>query len=172
MDNSTKKLIKLFEKVQKVPYKVSKFDEKEINEDIKFGDCRHKSTLLFNLLKKEGYEVKKIKVIFDWKDLPLPNEILSNLKESSTIWDHDAISVRIKSKWIKVDCTWDISLEKVGFPVTKNWDGITDTLQVTKGKVEFYYIEKYAKDKRIKIIKEEAYKFAEALNNWFENIRK
>jgi hypothetical protein len=167
-----KQLITLFEKVQRIHYKVSKFEEKEINERIKFGDCRHKSTLLYNLLKESGFEVKKVKIIFDWKDLPIPKEILSHLKESSTIWDHDAISVRINNKWIKVDCTWDLPLKRVGFPITKNWDGVSNTLQVTKGKLEFYDADKYIKDKRIKIIKEEAYAFAEALNNWFETIRK
>jgi hypothetical protein len=170
--NKNKTLIKIFEKIQNIPYKVSKFDKNQIKEKIKFGDCRHKSTLLYNLLKKKDFEVKKVKVIFDWRDLPIPKEILSNLKESSTIWDHDSLSVKINNKWIKVDCTWDLTLEKVGFSITKNWNGISDTLQVTNGKLEFYDNDKYIKDKRIKIIKEEVYAFAEALNNWFENIRK
>jgi hypothetical protein len=55
----SKKLIEIFEKVQVIPYVVSKFDERSIDENLKAGDCRHKSTLLFNLLKKEGFEVKK-----------------------------------------------------------------------------------------------------------------
>lgn len=172
MNESIKTLVAIFEKVQKIPYRVSKFDEKEINEKLKCGDCRHKSILLYNLLKKKRFDVKKIKVIFDWKDLPIPKRILSNLKQSSTIWDHDALSVRVNNKWVKVDCTWDLALEKVGFPITKNWDGISDTLQITEGKLKFYDTDKYTKDKRIKIIKEEAYVFAEALNSWFDNIRK
>ena len=55
------KIIKLFEEVQRIPYKVCKFDKSEIDQSILYGDCRHKSELLYSLLTKEGYEVKKLK---------------------------------------------------------------------------------------------------------------
>jgi hypothetical protein len=165
-------IIQLFEQVQKIPYKVCKFEPDKINENLKEGDCRHKSTLLCNLLKEAGFEVKKVKVIFDWKDLPIPKEILSNLKESSTIWDHDAVAVKLGEKWIKLDCTWDLALSQVGFPVTKKWGGKSNTLQITNGNLEFYDADKYVKDKRIKILKEEAHAFAEALNKWMEGLRR
>ncbi|MEK6926971.1 MAG: hypothetical protein AABX11_00915 [Nanoarchaeota archaeon] len=167
------KLIEIFKKVQTIPYKVCKYDESQIDEKLKEGDCRHKSTLLFNLLKKEGFEVKKIKVIFNWKDLPLPKKIISLLKKSSSIWDHDAVAVKINSNWIKVDCTWDPALKNIGFPVTINWDGKSDTLGVTNGVLNYYDTDNYVKDNiKIKIVKEEAHQFAESLNKLFEDIRK
>jgi hypothetical protein len=167
-----KNIIKIFNQVQKIPYKVCKFEPEKIDCGLKEGDCRHKSTLLYNLLKKDVFEVKKIKVIFDWKDLPIPKEILSKLNESSTIWDHDAVALKQGRKWLKLDCTWDPALTKANFPVTKKWDGVSDTLQVTEGKLEFYDTENYIKDSRIHIVKEEAYAFAEALNKWMEGLRK
>ncbi len=167
------KLVEIFEEVQAIPYKVCKYDEGCIDEKLKEGDCRHKSHLIFNLLKNEGFEVKKVKVIFNWKDLPLPKEIISLLKESSSVWDHDAVAVKINSKWIKVDCTWDPALKSIGFPVTVNWDGESDTLGVTKGMLKYFDTDHYVKDKnQIKIVKEEAYRFAESLNRLFEDIRK
>ena len=169
--NENTKIIRLFEQVQKIPYIVCKFEADRMDETLKEGDCRHKATLLYNLLQKEGLKVKKIKVIFDWKDLPIPVEILSNLRESSTIWDHNALAVKINDQWIKIDCTWDLALDKAGFPVTKNWDGKSNTLQITNGKLKFIGADKYFKDKKIKIIKEEAHAFAEALNKWMRGLR-
>jgi len=158
------KLVKIFEKVQKIPYKVCKFEKEKIKGNLKFGDCRHKALLLKQLLEKEGYEVKELKVVFDWRDLPIPKEILSFLKKSPTVWPHDLLKVKVKNKWIKVDPTWNLELRKKRFPVTKNWDGERDTKQVTEGKLKFYDKEKFTR--KIMIDKEEARDFAEGLNNF------
>src|SRR3989344_2679077 len=109
-------------------------------------------------------DVKRIKVIFDWKDLQLPKELLLILKKSGTIWNHDGIAVKINKEWIKVDCTWNLELKSKGFPVTEYWDGKSDTLQVTKGKLQFYDSDKF--ESKIKVDKEEAHKFADELNKW------
>jgi len=166
MENQ-KKIISIFEKVQKIPYRVCMFDKKNINEELRYGDCRHKSELLFKLLEKEGFEVKKIKVLFDWRDLPLPKEITEILKDSDKVWSHDSIKVKINNRWIKIDCTWNSELEKIGFPITKNWDGVSDTLQVTNGKLQFFDAEMF--NIKPKILKEEAYRFADKLNEFVQN---
>jgi len=44
--------------VQKIHYKVCKFEKETINESLNEGDCRHKAELLKKLLEKEGFEVK------------------------------------------------------------------------------------------------------------------
>ena len=161
------KLVKIFKKVQKIHYKVCKFNKNELNENIPYGDCRHKSELLKQLLEKEGFEVKKLKVLFNWKDLPLPKEILSILKESDSIWAHDSISVKMGRKWIKIDCKWPIELKSKGFPVTENWNGISDTEQVTRGKIEIIDADKFTKKPNIK--REEAMLFAEKLNEFLSS---
>lgn len=163
------KLIEIFERVQKIPYQVCKYDENEINEKLEKGDCRHKHFLLKKLLEQEGLEVKEVKVIFNWKDLPIPKNILEILK-SGTIWDHNSLKIKVNKKWIRVDCTWNPRLKEKGFPITEDWDGKSDTKQVTEGKLEFFDKEKYVKDtNKIKISKEEAYKFAEKLNQFLSN---
>ena len=167
----------MFEKVQKVPYNVCQFDETKIDEKIKFGDCRHKSTLLKKLLDKEGYKTKRMKVIFDWNDLPIPKNILSILKKSSTIWAHDALAVKVHGDYIFLDPTWNLELKKLKFPVTENWSGLEDTNQVTEGELEFYKEDDFTSKKEeilkkhnIHIDKEEAYKFAEELNKYLNTI--
>ncbi|MBS3081098.1 hypothetical protein J4221_06510 [Candidatus Pacearchaeota archaeon] len=161
------KIVQLFEQVQKISYNIGKFDKDLVNPDIPYGDCRHKSELLYSLLSKEGYKVKKLKVEFNWKDLPIPKNILDILKISATIFPHNLLLVKINNKWIKVDCTWNPELENKGFPITKNWDGETDTKQITKGKLKFYKEEAYIKKR--KTIKEEAFKFAEGLNKYLSS---
>ncbi|MDP3728786.1 MAG: hypothetical protein Q8R18_05010 [bacterium] len=161
------KLVQLFEQVQKIPYRVCKFDRTIIKPNILFGDCRHKSELLYSLLLEEGYEVKKIKVEFDWKDLPLPKNIIATLQKSGTVFPHDSLLVKSNKKWVKVDCTWNPELKNKGFPITKNWDGQSNTKQVTEGELKFYDRDTYIQ--KIKIIKEEALKFAEQLNKYLSS---
>ena len=91
-------LIKTFEKVQKISYRVCKYDRNGVDKNLLFGDCRHKTGLLYKLIKKLGYDVKKVKVLFNWQDLPLPKEILLILKKSPTIWPHDSLKVKIGNK--------------------------------------------------------------------------
>lgn len=161
------KIVRLFEQVQRIPYRVCKFDKNKINANIPYGDCRHKSELLYSLLINERYKVKRLKVEFNWRDLPIPKNILGILKISGTIFLHDSLLVNINNKWIKVDCTWNPELENKGFPITKNWDGKTNTKQVTEGKLKFFKEGVYIKKR--KIIKEEALKFAEELNKFLSS---
>ena len=169
--DADKKLIEIFEKVQKIPYRACKFDETKIDSSLKFGDCRHKSALLKKLLNKEGYETKKMKVIFNWKDLPLPKKMFSILNKSSTVWVHDALAVKVHGSYIFLDPAWHLELKSLGFPITEKWNGLEDTKQVTEGKLEFYKQkdfnlkkEKILKKYGVKIDKDEAAKFANALN--------
>ncbi len=162
-----RKIVQLFEKVQRIPYRVCKFDKSEINLEIFHGDCRHKSELLYSLLSKEGYKVKRLKIEFNWKDLPIPKNILDILKISGTIFSHDSLLVKINNKWVKVDCTWNPELARRGFPITKNWDGKTNTKQVTEGKLRFFKEGTYTKKR--KIVKEEALKFAGELNKFLSS---
>lgn len=159
-------IIKLFEKVQKIPYKVCKFERDKIDENIRYGDCRHKSELLYKLLVKAGFEVKRLKVVFYWKNLPLPNKLLAIIGHDS-VWEHDSLSVKINGRWTMVDCTWNLELKKKGFPVTEKWDGKSDTKLVTDGKLEFYDANKYIR--KFKIKKDRSLRFADELNKWLSS---
>lgn len=167
-------IISLFERVQKIPYKVCEFDETNVSDGLTCGDCRHKSFLLFKLLTEKGYQVKRTKIIFDWKDLPIPKDILAILKKSGTISTHDSVRVKFNGDFLHLDCAWDPSLANAGFPVTKNWTGLRDTEQITNGDLEFYSwdSEEYKERmKQIHIDKDEMHKFSSALNTWLDSIR-
>jgi len=165
------KIVKIFKKVQKIPYKIIPFNEKEIDKNLKYGDCRHKSFLLKKLLDKEGYNSKIIFVLFDWKDLPIPNEMISILKKSGTIFGHKILKIRVGNKEIKIDCSWDPKLKKGNFPVTEKWNGLEDTKQITEKKIQFLSKEEFNK-KKPSIDKKEAHLFAESLNKFLKKIRK
>jgi hypothetical protein len=96
-----------------------------------------------------------------------------DLKRSSTVWLHDAVEVRIHGDYIFLDPTWNEELEKKGFPITKVWNGLEDTKQVTEGEITFIKEKEFEKDRdkilkehKIKIDKKEALRFADALNQW------
>lgn len=161
--------IALFEYIQKFPYKVCpKGDSLSLIKN-GFGDCRHKHNLLYELFQGIGLDVKKVKVLFDWKDLPLPQEILEILKESDSIWGHNALVIKINGKEVLVDATWPKKLKKKGFSITDNWDGLSDTEKITSGKTKTISVKEYEKYKsKIKLIPEEMKAFAVQLNDFIE----
>ena len=85
-------------------------------------------------------------------------------KQNGSVGWHLALKVKIKNKWLYLEAIWDPKLEKAGFPVTKNWDGLSDTKFAFPPK-EIIELEK-APPKQIK--KLENRKFYEALNKWLE----
>src|SRR3989338_1424352 len=164
--NSPSQLVNDYEFVQSIRYKVTKFSHLRLYESMEEGDNRHKSELLFKILKRDGFNVRKLKVVFDWKDLPIPHEVIRHLNRSGTLWVHTILEVKIGGRWVKLDCTWNKELERIGFPVTKNWDANSDTFQVTKGVIEFHAAKNLKNIKRP--LKEESKSFALNLNDWLK----
>lgn len=163
------KIIKTFEFVQKIPYRVCKFESIDELITNNFGDCRHKHSFLFEVYSKLGLKVEKIIVLFDWKDLPIPNEKLEILKKSGTIFPHEALYLFRDNKKILVDATWEPRLEKIGFPITKKWDGKSNTKNITDNKVENLSLEEYkAKKKNLGLVREEILHFADEINDFLK----
>lgn len=164
------KIIKAFELIQKIPYKVCKFDNVDDLIINGYGDCRHKHSFLYEVYSKLGFKVEKIKVFFDWKDLPIPLEKLEVLSKSGTIFPHNALYLYKDNKKILVDATWQPTLEKIGFPITKNWDGSSDTKNVTEGKVENLSLEEYEDRKsELNLVRDELLKFADEINDFLKD---
>lgn len=163
------KIIKAFELVQKIPYKVCKFESVDELITNNFGDCRHKHSFLFEVYSKLGLKVEKIKVLFDWKDLPIPNEKFKILEKSGTIFPHNALYLFRENKKILVDATWEPRLEKIGFPIINNWNGKSNTKSITNGKVENLSLEEYEERKKeLGLIREELLSFADELNSFLK----
>lgn len=132
------KLIELFEKVQAVPYRCRSEEFSYSGVMPSYANCNQKRNILGILLDKEGFESRNLDAVFDWKDLPLPKEILKNLRNSGTQQKHHLLEVKINGDYLKIDPTWNPELGRRGFPITENWGGESDTEQITKGKIWFY----------------------------------
>ncbi len=132
------RLIELFEKVQAIHYRCrsEEFSYSEIMPP--YANCNQKRNILRILLEKEGFESRDLDAIFDWKDLPIPEEILKILRNSGTQQKHHLLEVRINEDYLKIDPTWNPELRRRNFPVTEDWDGESDTQQITNGKIRFY----------------------------------
>ena len=118
-----------------------------------------------------NFEAYKIKTIFDWKDLPIPKEILNILKNSTTRQPHDLIEVKL-SQYNKsyIDPTWNPELEALGFPVTTEWEGKGSTKQITREPLEYFESDNFNPENHEIITDKEEYdKFAQALNKWLES---
>ncbi len=120
-----REIISLFEKAQRIPYYCLRERDPDKLLKMNKGCCLEKNGFLGREYKKLGIQVKYLLINFDWRSLPIPRVIID--KKEDHLGQHLAIKIQIDGKWVIVDSTWDPGLEKAGFPVTKNWDGKSDT---------------------------------------------
>lgn len=162
-----REIIKLYKKVQEIPYHCLKERDPDLLLKKNKGSCSEKHLFLGKEFEKLGVPVKYLLIRFDWNDLPIPKEIIRKKADGPEGW-HLALEIKPKRKWINVDATWDPKLEKAGFPVTKNWDGKSDTKFAFPPK-QIIELEK-APPKQVK--RYENREFYKALNKWLEQQRK
>lgn len=128
----------VFHLIQRVPYQITRWRN---DPDTLFfgwrGDCRHKAAAQARMFQRVGTTTRFVKVRFDWADLPIPSDILSELPDTRSI--HDAVAIGIAGQWVSVDATWDPVLARRGFPSVKDWDGLTATPPVTNGSIDLVF---------------------------------
>ena len=144
------------------------------------GACGPKHLLLAQMFAKLGIPVKYATYSFYWNDPAIyyPPE-LRRLSEKMPLTGHLACKARIQDKWVLIDATWDIPLEKAGYPVNKTWDGVSDTkcaVTYIKEAVHDSLEERLAYDVSIRnaFNEEEKAVYAEfilKLNAWLDTIR-
>lgn len=91
------------------------------------GGCTRKHLFLADRLKRSGFKVDLGIATFDWRELPIPSEILSLLK--NPIQYHMFLYVRdtrIDAPEMHLDATWDRRIKHLGFTVS-DWDGVNST---------------------------------------------
>ena len=164
MTDKQAKIVELYEKVQKIPYYCLCERDPDKLLRVKKGSCLEKNAYLGRQFEQLGIPVKYLSIKFDWNELPIPQHIID--KKDGHLGEHLALKIRVK-KWITVDCTWDPGLEKAGFPLTKNWDGKTDTKLAVKP-----IKTKQLKTRPGKTVAHANPKFFESLNKYLDNIRK
>ena len=121
----TGRVITLYKKVQGIPYHCLENRDPGMLLERNRGSCSEKHIFLGKEFERMGIPVRYVLIRFDWNDLPVPQEIIRK-KDSPVGW-HLALRIKLKDRWLYVDATWDPGLEAAGFPVTRDWDGKSDT---------------------------------------------
>ncbi len=126
-------MIAVFEGVRDIPYEVVPHIRNSVEgprEILKYGrgSCTPKHFLLGQMFEALGVGVRYITFPFRWErgGLEYPNELRELARAVPTEYHH-AIQAKAGDRWVYVDATWDLPLEKVGAPVNRDWDGMSDT---------------------------------------------
>jgi len=85
---------------------------------------------------------------------------------------HLACKVNIDERLVLVDATIDPALQKVGLPVNKEWDGISDTLLAINpcGEEQLYHPSE-ASLMQPQVTDEKSLAFYNGINSWMEKLR-
>jgi hypothetical protein len=113
----------LFNKVRDIPYgNIGSRNPKQVYLQQK-GTCSGKHELLKGLYKSLGIQVKDYIILHTFNQLPVnySEEIRSFLLKNTIIDPHNFLKIKVGKHWRIVDATWDLPLEKLGFPVNKTW---------------------------------------------------
>lgn len=167
---NTKTLVDQFEQIRDLPYKISlSWDEEQVDDK----SCTGKNKMLMSFLEENGYDVRWRICSFLWSGLDLPDHVQDIPHDNEAT--HAFLEVKLEGKWCVVDTTWDIGLSKV-LPIA-TWDGKTSTKLAVPAK-KYYNPEesvKFMQNENQKIFEEDMEKnklFYQAINNWFEELRK
>ena len=109
----------LYVKVRDVPYVLGAEGKHDTLLEDNFGGCTRKHLFLALRLKQMGYKADIGIALFDWRELPIPGDILNLLKQP--IQYHMFLFSNRGGEDFVVDATWDKEMQKLGFPVFE-WD--------------------------------------------------
>ncbi len=131
--------------------------------------CWGKHRILYDKLRKAGYQVRYRVCEFRWDELKIPKEIFE--KAPKELDFHLYLEIEQNGSWVILDCSNDKTLGKYN-----KWDGKSDTeLQVKCKKVlspeESAKIERYDRENYDKILKD-YHELYVALNKFVDKIRK
>jgi hypothetical protein len=177
-------IIDLYDRIRKIPYKIIDIEYSLANSynliKENGASCTPKHIVLADIYRSQGIETRFCVHEFRWEDLGLDfNARISDLLNQCSFDFHTNIEIKINKNWIIVDATWDDKLIDMGFSGTKNWDGITSTINGVKSLNEFRFDSLEERNDFIKIkkskIKTDPLIEAELimeLNNYFDKLRK
>lgn len=173
------KIVNLFYKVRDIPYgNINSRNAVDVFLHNK-GTCSGKHQLLKQLYTRLGIPVKECLVMHKFNTLPVyfPKHIHKILHKINIVDPHNFLKIQVDNKWITVDATWDLYLEKFGFPVNKEWDGFTNMLVLVNAESDVFETEnsielkKELLSKIPDIIQTERKHFLSELTHWLDNER-
>jgi hypothetical protein len=141
--------INIFMKIRDIPYAVVPeiMDYRGYPKILKTGkgSCSAKHFLLCEMYTRLGLSVLYVVYPHRWDEIAgiigEYSERLKNMASALPVSRHIACKVEINDRLVLVDATFDLPLQKAGFRVNADWDGVSDTiLPVTpSGDEEWYY---------------------------------
>lgn len=162
----------LFTLVRDIPYRLAGGDPETLMKDY-HGECTRKHLFLAPRFRNLGYKVDIGLAIFDWRDLPIPPEILSLLR--SPIQHHMFLFAEKYGRRSIVDATWDKEMSKRGFPFIEWQDNGDMSLAVNSNHIKIVHLPilqaRAFVSQSIKNVRQIAYgplktPFNDAFNNW------
>ena len=169
--------INIYEKIRDIPYAVipELIGSERYIEILKLGrgSCAPKHLLLAGMYERLGIMILYAVYPFRWADIKIDYPArLRELANSLPISNHLACKVEIEGRLVLVDATVDLALEKLGLPVNREWDGISDTVLPIEplGEEQLYHPSEAA---YISVMPDEDHlAFYNGLNAWLEEARK
>jgi len=164
MGHRNMNIIKEFEKVRDIPYRIPLFPE-EPDEC-----CTGKAEMLFKVFKKGGYEARYRLCTFRWNSLNLPKEIQKVPHDDNS--SHTYLEIKIDEQWKVIDATWDSKLKDI-FNANE-WDGKSDTeiavncIECLSPEESLEYIKHILTPEAIIFDLKVNRKFYKAFNEWLE----
>lgn len=171
------KIVKLFEIVRDIPYGDVQPRSPENCWKQKKGPCSTKNIVLYDLYKALGVPVQKWMCSFQYNQSRKFSNEMNYLLKKPVVVLHTFIKIKRNNKWVVVDATHDLGLEKAGIQVQKNWDGFSDTLLAVKP-IKFFRVrdteEKKAEfySNESKEDRERRKKFMALFFKWVDSLRK
>ena len=167
--------IAIYQSIRDIPYAIIP----ELNDPEKYreilvlnkGSCTPKHFLLREMYELLGLETLYAVYPFRWDELEIEYPpSLRKLARRLPLSYHLACRVDIHGKLVLVDATVDLPLEKLGLPVNKTWDGLSDTLLPIKPCGEELYHPGEAR--QLQPPRDEvSLAFFQELNRWLEEVR-
>lgn len=114
----------LFTLIRDIPFVLGAEGKPETLIKDNYGECSRKHLFLVPRLKRIGYKVDIGIAQFDWRELPIPNDILALLKQP--IQYHMFLYLNKNGRSSIVDATWDKSMSEKGFPLLE-WNNSNET---------------------------------------------
>lgn len=175
--NAVEARVSIYHRIRDIPYAVlpELVDAERYVEILKLqkGSCTPKHFLLCNMYQRLGMLVLYVVYPFRWDEVEIdyPPQ-LRRLAEALPTSYHLACRVDIDGELILVDATLDSTLTRLGRPVNKEWDGVSNTLLPINpcGEEQLYHpSEAYLMQARSD---QKSLAFYNELNSWLEDVRR
>ena len=141
--------------------------------DVNRGSCSPKHFLLRDMYERLDMLVLYVAYPFKWDEIEIDYPPrLRRLASRMPLSHHLTCRVDIDGKLVLVDATIEPALERLGIPVNKTWDGISDMILPVKpcGEEELFHPHESS---RIQAIQDKkSLIFYSELNSWLEEVRR